>query len=158
MVDAMGSGILLGFDSFVVCLGLGTLIPRRWCASLALAFGVCDAAASAAGALVGNWMPNALGRDWSPLLAFGIVAYAASVVVFATRPPRLGWRARAWFVVPLILSLDNLLAGARAPGSALFVNSLCAAAASTVLALVGLKLGAFVRERRWSAQAARSAS
>lgn len=158
MVDAMGSGILLGFDSFVVCLGLGTLIPRKWCAALALAFGVCDAAASASGALAGDWMPNVIGRDWSSLLGFGIVAYAASIAMFAARPPKLGRRAQGWFVVPLIMSLDNLIAGARAPGSALFVNSLCAAVASMALALAGLKLGALVNDRRWSGQADRGLS
>ena len=158
MVDAMGSGILLGLDSFVVCLGLGTLVPRKCCASLALAFGVCDAVASASGALAGNWLPNVTGLDWSPLLAFGIVAYAALVVIFARRPPNLGRRARGWFVVPLISSLDNLIAGAGAPGSAQFGNSLFLAAASAALALVGLKLGAFVRDWRWNEPAVRSVS
>ena len=64
MMDGIGSTLVLGFDGFVLCWGLGVLTVERWRAPLALAFGLCDAAATACGAVFGSLVPKIFASDW----------------------------------------------------------------------------------------------
>lgn len=157
MLDGTFGTIALGFDGFALCAGLGVLTPRARRGSLALAFGLCDAAATALGALLTKHVTTAVDLEWPRLVATLVVAGAALGALVVGSPPRGRRPARAWFCLPLAASLDNLLAGARSGGSVV-VASLAVAVASAALAYAGLSVGALVGARRWGARAAGSAA
>jgi putative Mn2+ efflux pump MntP len=98
--------LMLSIDSLIVSFALGPFVPsgaRR--AKLAILLGVCDALAVAAGALLGR-APGAWNHA-GPALLF---AYAVCVLAAG----RLGSRVvERWpiFLVPVVMSLDNLAYG-----------------------------------------------
>src|SRR5215472_7236405 len=100
----------LGIDSFIACLAIGALPVTCWQAMrLATAFGVCDATATLIGSLLPHAIPNL--DDWLLYLI------GAALIGTAARYSR-----RYLYFVPVVLSLDNLLAGApaaAAPGLAI---------------------------------------
>jgi hypothetical protein len=154
MVDGILGTIALGFDGFVLCVGLGVLTPRAWRGPLALAFGACDAAASACGGLFRELVPKAFALGAPGLLASAGVALAALLALVASRPPRATARARTWLLLPLLASLDNLATG-RWPSAA---ESLATGFTSAALAYAGLRLGALLLAARSSLRAAGSVS
>jgi hypothetical protein len=158
MMDGIGGMLALGFDGLVLCVGLGVLTPRRWGAPLALAFGLCDAAATACGALWGGLVPRAFEAEGPRLLALGLVVGAAALALFASRPPESKRGARAAFLLPLLASVDNLVTGAHSSGSELLAASLATALLSAALAYGGLRAGAFLKNERFGLRAAGSAS
>jgi putative Mn2+ efflux pump MntP len=108
-------GVLTGLDNLCFGMGLGTLgldSRRRW--QLALAFGLCEAAMPLAGVLIGRALAGALELSigwFGPLLLA-----ACGVLILLGAANRSGarkfLRGSSWlFTLPLILSIDNLLAG-----------------------------------------------
>ena len=123
-MNALDSSLLLGLDSGLCCFAIG-LTPIAWSTSvrLALAFGACDAIASAAGALSNH-----------PLAAPPtFIVYLCCVVLLglATRYSR-----KLVYALPVLLSLDNFASGSG------LGDALADGFSSAALALAGLVLGA----------------
>ncbi len=146
-------GLLLGVDSFAVCVALGAVQPtpvKRY--RLALAFGLCDGLASLAGSVLGV-ASLGVALVWSEWLApaaiggYGVYVFALSRLATegATRL-RQSWLL---FALPFFLSLDNFFAGIgqSASGSDAFFDSLALGAISGGLSLLGLVFGTAVAFR-----------
>jgi hypothetical protein len=117
-----GFDVGLGIDSFIACLAMGALPITRWEAvRLAAAFGLCDAAATLIGMQIPHAMPSSL--DWVLYLI------CAALIGIAARHSR-----RILYLVPILLSLDNLVAGAP-PWACVEL-----AVSSAAMALAGLLL------------------
>ena len=146
-------GFLLGLDSFIVSVPLGTTrLSASYRRRLAFAFGLCDGLASFLGWAIGTaeWSTS-LGRfEWLGPAAVG--CYGLYVLGLARHSRRLaegsagGWLA---FGLPLCLSLDNLAAGVGAGGSAdsAVLVALAYGSLSGCLALLGLELGSALTAR-----------
>ena len=126
LMDPITSSLLLGLDSGLCCLVIGTT-PLAWTTrlELALAFGVCDAAASAVGSVFAYPFPP------PPTLA--IYLCCAVLLALAARHNR-----RLINALPFVLSLDNLVAGGG------LYSVLPDALSSATLALLGLCEGAII--------------
>ena len=123
-MNALDSSLLLGLDSGVCCFAIGWM-PLAWRtrAMLALAFGACDAMASAAGVLSNH-----------PLAAPPtLVVYlcCAALLGLATRYSR-----KLLYALPILLSLDNFASGTGLD------NAISDGIGSAMLALAGFSLGA----------------
>jgi|GEM_PF-388944 putative Mn2+ efflux pump MntP len=156
------AGLLLGLDSFLVCLAVGALPERSVRRSqLALSFGICDGAATWIGSIVGmerlRWS-----LDWSSWLGPAAVAcYGAYVLFLAWRSPGISAKLAStrWleFGLPLCLSVDNLFAGLGGqPTGPSFLVPVTFGVISGGLALIGMAVGSFVARRshlasRWTA-------
>ena len=130
----------LSLDSFVGGIAAAPLF-RRWSdrVALALAFGVCDMAASMLGPAIE--LPKFIseagkGMAIGLMLLYGI---ACLIVAFVTRV-RLS--ARLAFALPLFMSLDNLVAGGA---DAVHGGPLMIGLASAVAALAGLVPGIWLQ-------------
>jgi putative Mn2+ efflux pump MntP len=148
ITDSILAGLLLGLDSFFICLAIGTL-PERAVqrGGLAVSFGMCDGLASLIGVLFGierlhSWM------GWSEWIGpAAVAAYAGVVFYFAYRchqaeaiPDAARWFA---FGLPMCLSLDNLVTVVDSHASAWSALFGCAIIGflSSGLAYAGLRLG-----------------
>jgi hypothetical protein len=142
--------LLLGLDSFIVCLAVGLIVDGRSRFGLAALFGVADGLAFLVGAGLG-WQLFSDGA--STILTSGmLVAMALYLVVVAAGTQRVATSWAPW-VLPAVLVFDNLtygLLGDHAAGS-LFEQAGAQALSSSLLALVGLLAAAAMRpviERR----------
>jgi hypothetical protein len=128
--------LLLGLDSFIVCLAVGFIVDGRSRLKLAALFGVADGVAFLIGAGLG-WQLFTEGA--STILTTGmLVALAAYLLVVAAGTQRV--TARWVWLLPAVLVFDNLtygLLGDHAAGSVL-AQAGAQALSSTLLALVGL--------------------
>ena len=146
------TALLLGLDGFLVCLAVGALPgrPARR-VSLPLSLGLCDGLATWVGAVAGmERVRSALA--WGEWLGPAVVAgYGLYVLCLAWRCRGLatGHGGRLWaFLLPLGLSLDNLVAGAGAAGAQPALAALLFGATSGALALLGMTAGAALGSRR----------
>jgi putative Mn2+ efflux pump MntP len=124
---ALTSMFGLGLDSFLACLAIGAHeLSWQERVRLAVAFGACDAAATFVGAVRPHWLLE------PPALAI----YVVFVLV-------LGRAARSnrtlLYILPVLLSLDNLFSGAP-PSTALLLGL-----GSAVMAMFGLSFTAACR-------------
>lgn len=112
-------------DTLLVCLGIGWHVrSRRERLRLAMVFGACDAMAAALGSLWQYRLPD--------LATFCIYLLCAFLLGQAVRS-----RSVLIYVLPVLLSLDNLFSGVPsnlAPALGL---------GSALMALLGLSLSAF---------------
>jgi len=146
-------GFLLGLDSFIVSVPLGTTQPSAsYRRRLAFAFGLCDGLASLLGWAIGKaeWGTSLGHFEWLGPAAVG--SYGLYVLGLAWHSRRLAERgAEGWlaFGLPLFLSLDNLAAGVGAGGSAdsVVLVALAYGSLSGCLALLGLEVGRAVATR-----------
>jgi putative Mn2+ efflux pump MntP len=132
------NGVLLSLDSLLASLAMGPLLAswrQRW--GLAALFGGCDALAVCAGAAWGR-------NDWalalaSPLAALYALALGVCCLAAACGNQRRA-KARWVFVLPVLLSLDNLAygAGAGPAGGAVASQAIVLGFISFALALAGL--------------------
>jgi hypothetical protein len=128
----------LGIDSFLGGLAIGSF-TRGWVRRLSLAatFGLCDGAAT----LIGHWFGL-----HGPLQAIPMLSAYLTLVFFTSAFP---WRIRdKVFVLPLVLSIDNLVWSNAAS------TPMPLALSSALMAWCGLSLGlitrkAFTRLRPW---------
>ncbi|MEX3936339.1 hypothetical protein AB4Y32_31915 [Paraburkholderia phymatum] len=125
-MNILDSTFVLGLDSGLCCLIVGiTALPWSTRLKLALAFGIWDMCGSLAGAVCCDMVPA------PPALAIWLCC-----AVLLGLAARVGVR---WInVLPAVLSLDNLAAGAG-------VNDAIAdGVSSATLALLGLSVGAIL--------------
>jgi manganese efflux pump family protein len=145
-------GVVLGLDSLRASLGLG--VVRRGAASrarVALAFALCDGIAPVLGLVLGAAVVESasLWSGWVGPLALG----GFGLFTFLTAG-REGWEEKGagagttWASIgmPLLLSLDNLVAGfglgaVRVP---IALSALILGTASGAMAMAGLYLGSLV--------------
>ena len=153
MIAIISLGILVGLDNLRVSTGLGALKldpRRRW--GLVAAFGLCEALMPLLGLALGRSVLAAAGDATKILgpLALGTAGALAIYSALRGREVVLN-RPGRWllWLLPLALSLDNLLAGVSL--NALPITPLAAAmmigAISSLLAMAGLALGDFAGRR-----------
>ncbi|MGZ4617484.1 MAG: hypothetical protein ACXV3F_01895 [Frankiaceae bacterium] len=132
---------LLGFDSLVAAAALGPLAHRRSRWILVGLFGGCDGLATLVGEMGLFRLPHlAVGLVPVALACYGV--YLMAVSAWARRLGRIGM-----FITPVLLSLDNLVAG-QADSAGLSIQQVpLVTVVSCLLALVGLLLGANVAAR-----------
>jgi hypothetical protein len=120
--------LLLGVDSLIAAFALGGLAEtRRSRVRIAALFGSCDAGATLAGTFI--HLPAA---QWSGALvaAYGLYLLTAFATV------RAGIDQRAAYVLPALLSLDNLAYGAS-HAAALLPQAMLLGMVSASFALAG---------------------
>lgn len=134
------AGFLLGLDSLAVSFAVG-LTPgrggRRW---LPLAFALCDGLGSWAGAALDLNLRALTGAGWlGPAAVAGYGLYVLASARTAARPTTDG----AWLVLvlPVCLSLDNLVAGPSLPFAVTPLSAVVIGGVSGALALVGSAIG-----------------
>jgi hypothetical protein len=136
--------LLLGLDSFIVCLAVGLLVDGRSRFGLAALFGLADGLAFLVGAGLG-W--QLFSESASAALTTGmLVAMALYLLVVAAGTHRVAAGWPVW-VLPAVLVFDNLtygLLGDHAAGSVLGQAG-TQALSSSLLALVALLAAAAMR-------------
>jgi len=139
------AAFLLSLDSFVVAVALSPLINSpvsRW--RLASLFGVCDGLAVIVGSALSQSVSGLhINERVVPffVVVFGLYCLVAAQWKQFRAHPRLVW------ILPMLMSLDNLAYGAgigELTGS-VFTQALALAATSLALAAIGLYIGSFVR-------------
>lgn len=151
LAQLLGFAVLLGLDSLRASVGLASAgLADAQPLRLALAFGLCDAAAPIVGVAAGRSLLHPLGRtveDLGPI----VFAACAVCVLWAESSRRLVLTRGDWLVagVPFILSLDNLAVGAALGvyGLPIVAAALMFGTASCVLALVGQAIGRTIASR-----------
>ena len=138
------AGLLLGLDSLVVSFAIGLTLGRVYC-WLPLAFAVCDGLASWAGAALGLNLQLLGGMSWlGPAVVAG---YGLYVLILARTATRLANNAWIVVVLPVCLSLDNLVASSSFPFAVTPSVAVVLGGLSGVMALAGLAVGAAVAGR-----------
>jgi hypothetical protein len=137
---------LLGLDGLVVCLALGRI--TRWRGRLALGFGLCDGASLLAGAWVGASLPPVATVVLSGAGPLATAVYGTGVLVLAGRGATI--HRRLVWLLPALLSLDNLMAGALMGRAHAIPFAALTALISGAFALAGLHAGALVGRSRFS--------
>ncbi len=143
-------GRLLGIDSFRASLGLGLLhrsTTRR--IGIAMSFGLCDGLAPLVGLMVGSAVITSFSpwAGWLGPLVLGGFGLFTFVTLGGDEAKESD--APEGFVslgLPLILALDNLVAGfgLGALGTPVLLSAAVIGAISALMSLVGLCLGALV--------------
>jgi putative Mn2+ efflux pump MntP len=150
MIDAIWCALALALDGFFVCAALGLIWGSRGDLRLALAFGACDAAASASRLLLGAAARYAPAFATFRMLALLILAgYAAGALLSrARRSAEVGGSGgRAAFLLPIIMSLDNLVMGTPAAAVSVPACLVVTAAVSASMAFAGLAVGRIIQSR-----------
>jgi len=135
---------VLSLDSFFasVALGASGIRRRRWL-GLAVAFGLCDGAAAVARTALG---PTILQSTLAVTGAYCAAAVYILAMMFCVS--RFGREASAelpWaWLVPVAMSLDNLLAGGGEPMT--IAGAAASAVASGVFSVLGFVVGGVLRE------------
>jgi hypothetical protein len=136
--------LLLGLDSLIVCLAIGSIVDGRSRLKLAALFGVADGLAFLVGAGLG-WRLFSDGE--AAVMTSGIlISLALYLFVVAAGTRQVAARWPVW-ILPAALIFDNLtygLLGDHVAGS-LFQQAGEQALSSALLALVGLRTAAAVR-------------
>jgi hypothetical protein len=140
--------LALGLDSFVVCVGLGSLGRPYWtCPAFVLSFAAADAGGTAFGHILGQSYPH-LPAPIALIAPLGMAAYACAVFLAGACIRDLAARRFGMALLPLLLSLDNFAAAALGrdgmvapPASSIFI-------ATAIMALAGYATGAALA-RRW---------
>jgi len=155
MVATLLLGFLLGLDSFRASLGLGLL--RKGFSDqmrIAIGFGVCDGVAPLLGMAPGSALATSL-SPWTERIGpfvlggFGIFTFLRSGEDEAADRPRDrspacgGW---AGFGLPILLSLDNLVAGLGldALGLPSVLSAGLIGVISALMSLAGSRIGSMV--------------
>ena len=134
--------LLLGLDSFIVCMAVGLIVDGRSRLKLAALFGVADGVAFLVAAGLG-WQLFSAGA--SALLTVGmLVALATYLLVVAAGTQRVAARWPVW-VLPAVLVFDNLTYGLTGGDGPLLIQAGAQALSSALLALVGLLAAAAMR-------------
>jgi manganese efflux pump family protein len=143
-------GFLLGLDSFRASLGLGIVHrsgPRRFW--IPVSFGLCDGIAPVLGLAAGSAVVSSFApwtRWLGPLVlgGFGVLTFLAANEYEAKEADADGgW---PYFGLPLILSLDNLVAGLGlgAIGAPVVLSAAVIGLISGLMSLAGMSLGSVV--------------
>jgi len=146
----IGSLLVLGFtlslDNFRTAIAFGGM-PLSWRRSVEIAvmFGFWDGVAPLLGILLGRYWSEAVGSTAEYVGAVSLGAYGLYLVVRAWRTAAPEELDRPWAMYGLLvpLSLDNVVAGTSLGllGFSLWLAPLVFGATTTVVALIGLRLG-----------------
>ncbi len=145
--------VLVGLDNLHVSSAIGLMEVRavhKW--TLALAFGLCEAAMPLIGLTLGHLMREVLGAVAVTIGPFALVACGLLMIYLALQEKdTLPVATSRWllFGLPLTLSLDNLLAGIGlgALGYPVLVSALTIGLVSGSMCFLGLFIGQWIR--RW---------
>jgi len=146
--SVVGVLFLLGADSFCAAAAISIQLPEvrlKW--QLPAAFAVCDGLGSFAGsATQAGWIID--GRIAAGVGAAAVIAEIGLMMMIGRRPSTryLGWPTRAALLaaIPLLLAIDNFLAGqGNFTGVTPAIAAVMAAATSFGMSLVGLAAGEF---------------
>jgi hypothetical protein len=131
--------LLLGVDSLIACIAIATIVsPRaRW--KLAAMFGIADGVSFLVGAGLGWQISGGVAADVQTVV---LLAVGFNLMMIATSARRVAASAPLW-VIPLALTLDNLVYGLSGNG-ALFQQAGEQALSSGLLAFSGLAIGALL--------------
>jgi putative Mn2+ efflux pump MntP len=150
-------GVVLGFDSFRASLGLG-LISRGlgYRVAIALAFALCDGLAPLIGVAVGSGIVSVV-APWIVCLGpvvIGSIGLSALLTTRTWNPSRASGPRWACLGLPLVLSLDNFVAGVALGlvGTSLLLSAIVIGLISGLLSLLGSCAGSLVGRAipRWA--------
>jgi hypothetical protein len=136
--------LLLGLDSFIVCLAVGVIVDGRSRYKLAAMFGIADGVAFLVGAGLGlQFMTE---RASTVLTTAALVTFALYLLVVATGTRSFASRWTVW-ALPVVLVFDNLTYGLLGDhaASSVFAQAGAQALSSAALALAGLLAAAALR-------------
>jgi hypothetical protein len=134
--------LLLGLDSLIACLAVGSIVGSRARWPLAALFGIADGAGFLVGANFSVHLSDGLSDKLQTGILLALGAYLIGIAVLAMRTQRAASSWPIW-VLPFVLSIDNLtfgLVGGHSTG-ALFAQAGEQALSSALLAGVGLAVG-----------------
>jgi hypothetical protein len=135
------SFLLLGLDSFIVCLAVGPLIDKRWRLLYASLFGVADGVGFLLGAGLGwQFFSDGVSTVLQTAIVVGMGLYLL-VVVAGTQQRASSWPLWVW---PHLLVFDNLVYGLSRDGS-LLQQAGQQALSSALMAMAGLLVAVAVR-------------
>ena len=99
--------LLLGIDSLIACLAVGTVISRKARLPFALCFGIADAGGFLLGTALHWSMPGGVSTvvATSAFVALGLYWIALAMMSRQTAGTRWVW------ILPLVLSIDNITFG-----------------------------------------------
>jgi uncharacterized membrane protein YhaH (DUF805 family) len=137
--------LLLGVDSLIACLAVGTVVNRKWRVPFAVCFGIADAG----GFLLGTafrWNVSdgvATVVETAVLVALG--AYWILIAVLSRRASDPGSSNRWVWILPWVLSIDNITFGVidHAWSHSVAVQALEQAVSSALLAGIGLAVSVY---------------
>lgn len=126
--------LALGIDSFIACLAVGALLPRRSWLPFAMLFGIADSGAFLLGTALNYEMSELAASivSGTALLALGV--YLVVVAITAQRVANTRW---VW-ALPFALTLDNISFGLLDNSSSVASSAALQLASSTLLALGGV--------------------
>jgi len=108
----MFAPMFLSFDSFLAAFGLGLVMTPERRGQLCLLFGLCDGLATFAGSYFRSTSTLALRTDHPWILPAGICAWLVFVIFVIHRIVLLRPSSAVLVsLLPMLLSIDNLLAG-----------------------------------------------
>lgn len=139
MTASLVTPILLGMDGFFVCLALALLDGRvSHAIPLVALFGLCDGLAL----LIGNHLPVPAVLT-APAILPAIVGIWSLLVLLL-----VAYRTRGLVsLLPMVLALDNFIAGAAGGGTGRLEDMALSCVASSILAGVGLLAGGTLARR-----------
>ena len=127
--------LLLGIDSLIACMAIGAIVDKRWRLPLPAMFGVADGVAFLIGAGQG-WTISAGMTEVLEIGTLGALGLWLVAVAAGTRRAAELWPL---WVLPLVLTVDNLAFGvANDYSGSLVGHAAVQALSSSLLALVGL--------------------
>jgi manganese efflux pump family protein len=149
LVTAVAVGAAVGVDNLRASAGLGLVSPLRARRVLIVSLILADAIALVIGAMVGLALPREVDRAAS-MAGVVVLAILAAIALLGwpdDGPEALIARPEMTVGLPILLSLDNLAAGAAvvAIGYPAVPTIPVAAAVAATLCLVGFVLGARLR-------------
>jgi putative Mn2+ efflux pump MntP len=138
------NSLIYGLDSLFLGVAIGGLWPPRNWPWIAAAFGLSDRLAGLAGHSLSGFGAPTNASAYAPAL---LIVYAASLFLGAPRLTALATRRLGLVVLPIVLSVDNFVAGAALETSR---SNSCRdastmALASFVMALAGCVFGGGAR-------------
>lgn len=144
-------GFLTGLDNLQVTPGLGLMgmpVARRWL--LALTFGLCEAGMPLLGLAFGNLLHRSFELNADKIGPVVLLVCGVLIIWLAFHEKYVQrFLASRWtlFGLPLLLSLDNLLAGigVGATGQPLLLAAMIVGSISTAMCFLGLFIGQSVR-------------
>lgn len=139
-------GIILSLDNFRTAVALGALrLTRRNAVQVALVFGFCDTVAPLVGILGGDYLAETIGSTADYVGAVVLGAFGLYLLVQAWRTPAPEELDQRWalFGLPLLLSVDNVVAGTSLGllGFSPWLASPLFGATTALVTFVGLEIG-----------------
>ena len=99
--------LLLGIDSLIACLAVGTVIGQRARVPFALGFGIADGAGFLLGTAFHWSMPAVVSTVVATAVFVGLGVYWVSLAVWSRQAAGTRW---VW-ALPVVLSIDNITFG-----------------------------------------------